>query len=67
MCHYHLFNYRDAYTYLLEAIRIKELIFPKNDERIRLAKKNLVEIKKQLFKEEKHTFIKGMLQWIKSF
>lgn len=66
MCHYHLFNYSEAYEYLGEAIRIKGLIFPKNDKRIVLCRKNLSEIKKHLPKKEKYTFFKSILRWIRN-
>ena len=67
MCHYHLFHYDKAYVYLLEAIRIKEMILPKNDERILSCKMNLKEIKKNFLKEKKDTFFESVFGWIKSF
>lgn len=67
MCQYHLFNYDEAYKHLLEAIRIKVLILPKNEKSLLLCKANLLEIEKHTSKKVKHTFFKSMLGWIKSF
>lgn len=67
MCNYHLFNYNEASIYMVEAIRIKELIFPKNDERLVSSKKNLLEIKKKHTEVEKNTFIKSIFLWFKNF
>jgi len=48
MCYYHLFEYQDAYDNLLEAIRIKELIFLKDDKSLLQCKRNLIVIEKHL-------------------
>jgi len=66
MCEYHLFNYDEAYKHLLEAIRIKVLILPRNDKSIVLCKKNLLEIKKNISRKVKHTFLKNMFAWIRN-
>jgi tetratricopeptide (TPR) repeat protein len=66
MCHYHLFHYDKAYMCLLSAIKIKEMIFPKNDERILVCKRNLLEIKRHCSGNKKHTLVRSMLDWIKS-
>lgn len=67
MCHYHLFHYEKAHEYLIETIKIKEMIYSKNDERTLLCKMNLKEIQKNFLKEKKDTFIRSVARWIKSF
>ena len=64
LCYYHLFEYDKAYSAMLKAIEIKELILPSNDKSLLLCKKNLVEIEKN--SSFKSSFLRKLLSLFKS-
>jgi len=63
ICSYNLFQYDKAYAYLVEAIKIKELILPKRDETLLVCRKNLAEIKRELSKSKRNSFFKRVFNF----
>ncbi len=59
LCYYHLFEYDKAYSAMLKAIEIKELILSADDKGLLLCRKNLVEMEKHL--SFKRSFLKKLL------